>query len=106
MPRNLSPKHLRAGLLQLALALLLLLTQQLVLRHALEHEAEADHHAAHSQCLSCLACHAIDHATAGTPVVGLPGCDATAVQVASTPASATIAAVVACRARGPPAFLA
>lgn len=106
MRPNPSPKHLRQGLLQLALALLLLLTQQLVLRHALEHEAEPDHHAAHSQCLSCLACHAVDHATAGTPVVGLPGCDAIAAQVAHTPPCATVAAVVARRARGPPAFLA
>ena len=105
MRPNTSPKHLRQGLLQLALALLLLLTQQLVLRHALEHEAEPDHHAAHGQCLSCLACHAVDHATAGTPAVNLPGCDAVAAQVAHTPYSTTVAAVVALRARGPPAFL-
>lgn len=100
-----SPKHLRHGLLHLALALLLLLTQQLVLRHALEHEADPEH-PAHSQCLSCLACHAVDHAAAGTPVVSVPGCDAIAAQVASTPRSAPAATVVAFRARGPPAFLA
>lgn len=105
MRPNPSPKHLRQGLLQLALALLLLLTQQLVLRHALEHDTDADH-PAHSQCLSCLACHAVDHATAGTPVVSLPICDAIAAQVAHTPASSTVATVVAFRARGPPAFLA
>lgn len=100
-----SPKHLRHGLLHLALALLLLLTQQLVLRHALEHESDPDH-AAHSQCLSCLACHAVDHATSGTPAVSLPSCDAIAAQVANTPLTAPTAAVVAQRARGPPAFLA
>ena len=101
-----SPKHLRHGLLHLALALLLLLTQQLVLRHALEHEAEPDHHAAHSQCLSCLAGHAVDHATPGAPTLSLPGCDGIAVQVAHTPRTRPVAAVVTLRARGPPAFLA
>ena len=98
-----SPKTLRHGLLHLALAVMLLLTQQLVLRHALEHEADPDH-PAHSQCLSCLACHAVDHAAAGTPVVSLPGCDATSAQVASAPAADGAATVVAFRARGPPAF--
>lgn len=101
-----SPKHLRHGLLHLALALLLLLTQQLVLRHALEHEADPEHHAAHSQCLSCLAGHALDHATSGTPEVSQPGCDAVAALVASTGINAPAATVVAPRARGPPAFLA
>ncbi len=101
-----SPKHLRHGLLHLALALLLLLTQQLVLRHALEHEAEPDHHAAHSQCLSCLAGHAVDHATPGAPTVSLGACDGIAVQVAHTPRTRTAATAVAFQARGPPAFLA
>lgn len=98
-----SPKTLRHGLLHLALAVMLLLTQQLVLRHALEHDTDPDH-PAHSQCMSCLACHAVDHAAAGTPVVSLPGCDAVAAQVASTPRPAAAATVVAFRARGPPAF--
>ncbi|OGA85300.1 MAG: hypothetical protein A2711_09650 [Burkholderiales bacterium RIFCSPHIGHO2_01_FULL_63_240] len=98
-----SPKTLRHGLLHLALAVMLLLTQQLVLRHALEHDTDADH-PAHSQCLSCLACHAVDHAAAGTPVVSLPGCDATSVQVAVTPGLASAATAVPFRARGPPAF--
>ena len=106
MRLSMSPKHLRHGLLHLALALLLLLTQQLVLRHALEHEADPDHHAAHSQCLSCLAGHALDHATSGTPAVSLPGCDATSAQVASTAPNAPAAMAVAPRARGPPAFMA
>jgi hypothetical protein len=100
-----STKTLRHDLLHLALAVMLLLTQQLVLRHALEHDTDADH-PAHSQCLSCLACHAVDHAAAGTPVVSLPGCDAIAAQVASTPCLAAATTVVAFRARGPPAFLA
>ncbi len=100
-----SPKHLRHGLLHLALALMLLLTQQLVLRHALEHDTDPGH-PAHSQCLSCLACHAVDHVAAGTPVVNMPGCDAVAAQVANTPRFAPAATVVAFRARGPPAFLA
>lgn len=98
-----STKTLRHGLLHLALAVMLLLTQQLVLRHALEHDTDADH-PAHSQCLSCLACHAVDHAAAGTPLVGLPGCEAIAAQVASTPRLAAATTVVAFRARGPPAF--
>ncbi len=106
MRPNPSPKHLRQGLLQFALALLLLLTQQLVLRHALEHEADPDHHAAHSQCLSCLAAHALDHATSGTPVVSLPVCDAVASKVAVAGLVEPDATVVAHRARGPPAFLA
>lgn len=101
-----SPKHLHHGLLHLALALLLLLTQQLVLRHALEHEADPDHHAAHSQCLSCLAAHALDHATSGTPSLSLPVCDAVASQVAGAVLAAPAVTVVAHRARGPPAFLA
>lgn len=101
-----SPKHLRHGLLHLALALLLLLTQQLVLRHALEHEADPDHHAAHSQCLSCLAGHALDHASSGTPAVSLPVCDGVATQVAGTGLDAPAETAVAPRARGPPAFLA
>lgn len=101
-----SPKHLRHGLLHLALALLLLLTQQLVLRHALEHEADPDHHAAHSQCLSCLAGHALDHASSGTPAVSLPVCDAVAAKVASKGLIAPAVTVAAPRARGPPAFLA
>lgn len=101
-----SPKHLRHGLLHLALALLLLLTQQLVLRHALEHEADPDHHAAHSQCLSCLAAHALDHATSGTPLVSLPDCDAVASQMAGAGLVAAAVTVVAHRARAPPAFLA
>lgn len=101
-----SPKHLQHGLLHLALALLLLLTQQLVLRHALEHEADPDHHAAHSQCLSCLAAHALDHATSGTPAVSLPVCDAVASQVAAAGLPKPAATVVPHRARGPPAFLA
>lgn len=100
-----SPKHLRQGLLHLALALMLLLTQQFVLRHALEHDTDPGH-PAHSQCLSCLACHAVDHAAAGTPAVNLPVSDAIAAQVASTPHPAPTATVVAFRARGPPAFLA
>lgn len=98
-----STKTLRHGLLHLALAVMLLLTQQLVLRHALEHDTDTDH-PAHSQCLSCLACHAVDHAAAGTPVVSLPGCDAIAAQVASAPCLTAAATVVAFRARGPPAF--
>jgi len=98
-----TPKHLRHGLLHLALALVLLLAQQLVLRHALEHDTDPDH-PAHSQCLSCLACHAVDHAASGTPVVHLPSCDAVAAQVASTPDDAPTATVVTLRARGPPAF--
>ncbi len=105
MRLNPSPKHLRHGLLHLALGLLLLLTQQLVLRHALEHDTDPDH-PAHSQCLSCLACHAVDHVAAGTPALSLPGCDAVAAQVASTPGPAAAATVVPFRARGPPAFLA
>lgn len=105
MRLNPSSKHLRRGLLHLALGLLLLFTQQQVLRHALEHDTDPDH-PAHSQCLSCLACHAVDHAAAGTPVVSVPGCDAIAAQVASAPRSAPAATVVAFRARGPPAFLA
>ena len=107
MRLNLRSKPLRHGLLHLALGLLLLLAQQLVLRHALEHDAAPDpDHPAHSQCLSCLACHAVDHVAAGTPVVSLPACDAIAAQVASTPRPAAAATVVAFRARGPPAFLA
>ena len=105
MRLNPSSKTLRHGLLHLALAVMLLLTQQLVLRHALEHDSHRDH-PAHSQCLSCLACHAVDHVAAGTPVVSLPACDAIAAQVASTPRPAAAATVVAFRARGPPAFLA
>lgn len=105
MRLNPSSKPLRQGLLHLALGLLLLLTQQLVLRHALEHDTDPDH-PAHSQCLSCLACHAVDHVAAGTPVVSLPACDAIAAQVASAPRPAATAMVVAFRARGPPAFLA
>lgn len=101
-----SPKHLHHGLLHLALALLLLLTQQLVLRHALEHEVEPDHHAAHSQCLSCLAGHAVDHASPGAPTLGLPDCDGSVVQVSHTPRPRPAAPAVAFRARGPPAFLA
>lgn len=105
MRLNPSSKHLRQGLLHLALGLLLLLTQQLVLRHALEHDTDPDH-PAHSQCLSCLACHAVDHVAAGTPEVSLPGCDAIAAQVARTPRPTAAATVVAFQARGPPAFLA
>ena len=105
MRLNPSSKTLRHGLLHLALAVMLLLTQQLVLRHALEHDSHRDH-PAHSQCLSCLACHAADHAAAGTPVVSLPSCDAVAARVAHAPHLAIAAAVVPHRARGPPAFLA
>jgi hypothetical protein len=105
MRLNPSSKHLRHGLLHLALGLLLLLTQQLVLRHALEHDTDPDH-PAHSQCLSCLACHAVDHVAAGTPEVGQPGCDAVAAQVARTPRPTAVTTVVAFRARGPPAVLA
>lgn len=100
-----SSKTLRHGLLHLALAVMLLLTQQLVLRHALEHDSHRDH-PAHSQCLSCLACHAADHAAAGTPALGLPSCDAVAAQVAHTPPAAIAAPEVTPRARDPPAFLA
>lgn len=102
MRLNPTPKHLRHGLLHLVLAVVLLLTQQLVLRHALEHDTDPEH-PAHSQCLSCLACHAVDHVAAGTPAVNLPGCEATSAQQASAPRSAASATVVAFRARGPPA---
>jgi len=88
------------------LALLMLLTQQAALRHSLHHDAHDEGPVAHSQCLSCLAGHALDHATSGTPAVSLPGCDATSAQVASTAPNAPAAMAVAHRARGPPAFLA
>ena len=84
-------------------ALVLLLTQQLVLRHALEHDTDPDH-PAHSQCLSCLTCHAVDHAASGTPVVHLPSCDAVVAQVANTPHQGPTLTVVVFRARAPPAF--
>ena len=100
-----SLQPLRHGLLHLALALVLLLTQQGVLRHALEHDAEPGH-PAHSQCLSCLACHAIDHAAAGTPVVIAPGSHAVSAQVAHPPTLLVEHTSPVARARGPPAFLA
>jgi hypothetical protein len=96
---------LRHGLLHLALALMLLLAQQGALRHALEHEAEPGH-PVHSQCLICLACHAVDHAAAGTPVVIPPGSDALAAQVPHRPTPAVSHTALTARARGPPAFLA
>lgn len=96
---------LRHGLLHLALALMLLLMQQGALRHALEHEADPGH-PAHSQCLTCLACHAVDHAAAGTPVVIAPGSDAIAAQVPHLSTLAVTHTAPTARARGPPAFLA
>lgn len=103
LPSSLQP--LRHGLLHLALALMLLLMQQGALRHALEHDVEPGH-PAHSQCLSCLACHAVDHAAAGTPVVIAPCSDATEARVADLPPPAATHTEPTARARGPPAFLA
>lgn len=45
----------------LVLALVLLLMQQAGLRHALQHAANDDAHAAHTICCECVAHHAADH---------------------------------------------
>lgn len=54
------------------LALLMLLTQQAALRHSLHHDAHDEGPVAHSQCLSCLAFHAVDHAAAPSPTLTPP----------------------------------
>lgn len=94
----------RQGLLHLALALLLLFAQQWVLRHTLEHEADPAHHAAHGQCLSCLAAHAIDHASAGTPAVVVAIEVDTPTPLLQAPSTSPTVSLAAFQARAPPAF--
>jgi hypothetical protein len=102
MRRPTSPLH--HGLLHLALALLLLFAQQRVLHHALEHEADPDHHATHSECLTCLAGHAVGHACAGTPAQHAWVNAATHVLRAGQNTSVTLVWPALFRARAPPAF--
>lgn len=84
------------------LALLMLLSQQAALRHSLEHGAADVDHAAHSQCLTCLAFHAVDHAAPATLAPSLPPVDSAPASVATAPESVITEPFSGFLARGPP----